>query len=380
MKIRTITTGFHYHPEFTKQQFDIVSDATKNAKKWFEDHQYDVQTIRMSTQPWESYTSTKKELITTVKKLEKWMHLQSIDYFNIGPCTQKKHIAWIPSVLKNCSNGFITASICDKKDIFYEHIEQVAHVIKENALLEPQGFANLRFAALCNISPHTPFYPASFHEGEKPRFDIGLENSDLVYNVFSSASSIKSAKKDLFDELLKTYKPIEKLAKEFSKNNIIWYQGLDTSISTSIDKHESIAYAFEHLIPNYHFGKHGTLTLAKIITDTIQSLPLKKTGYCGLMLPVLEDDGLALRNNEQRFSIADLLLFSAVCGTGLDTIPLPGNISVHSLTQILTDVASLSVKLQKPLSARLMPIPGKKAGDMTEFTFSYFKNSSVMAY
>jgi len=74
----------------------------------------------------------------------------------------------------------------------------------------------------------------------------------------------------------------------------------------------------------------------------------------------------------------NLLTYSAVCGTGLVTIPLPGDIAEKKLYALLLDIASLSQKLNKPLSARLMPVPGKKAGEMTEFTFEYFANSKIM--
>ena len=78
------------------------------------------------------------------------------------------------------------------------------------------------------------------------------------------------------------------------------------------------------------------------------------------------------------FNITNLLIYSAVCGIGLDTIPLPGNVSERKINSLLIDIASLSNKLNKPLSARLMPIPNKKRGDMTDFTFNYFVNSRLM--
>ena len=96
------------------------------------------------------------------------------------------------------------------------------------------------------------------------------------------------------------------------------------------------------------------------------------------MLPVLEDFGLAKRNDKRYFNLNNLLLYSAVCGTGLDTIPLPGDISEKKLYALLLDIASLALKLDKPLSARLMPVPGKKAGDKTEFSFGYFVNTKIM--
>ena len=105
---------------------------------------------------------------------------------------------------------------------------------------------------------------------------------------------------------------------------------------------------------------------------------MKKGGFNGLMLPVLEDAGLGARAAEGTLTTKDLLLYSAVCGTGLDTIPLPGDASAGQLSAVLLDVAALAVRLNKPLTARLMPIPGKAAGEVTAFDFGYFANSRVM--
>jgi len=97
------------------------------------------------------------------------------------------------------------------------------------------------------------------------------------------------------------------------------------------------------------------------------------------MLPVLEDAVLAKRAAEGVLSVKDLLLYSAVCGTGLDTVPLPGDTTSEQITAVLLDLSALALRLNKPLTARLMPIPGKKAGDPTHFDFDYFANSRVLA-
>jgi uncharacterized protein len=68
-----------------------------------------------------------------------------------------------------------------------------------------------------------------------------------------------------------------------------------------------------------------------------------------------------------------------VCGTGVDTIPLPGDTTLNQIAALLLDLSALALRLNKPLTARLMPIPGKKAGDPTNFNFDYFSNSRVMA-
>jgi uncharacterized protein (UPF0210 family) len=127
------------------------------------------------------------------------------------------------------------------------------------------------------------------------------------------------------------------------------------------------------------FGSSGTLTAARIITAAVKAVPQKQTGYSGLMVPVMEDKLLAQRWAEGTYNIDSLLAYSAVCGTGLDTIPLPGDISLEQMERIYADVASLAAKWNKPLSARLQPIPGKKAGDQTAFEDPYLFNTTLHA-
>jgi uncharacterized protein (UPF0210 family) len=92
---------------------------------------------------------------------------------------------------------------------------------------------------------------------------------------------------------------------------------------------------------------------------------------------VMEDKLLARRWAEGTYTTDALLAYSAVCGTGLDTVPFPGDISEEQIARILGDVASLAWKWHKPLSARLQPVKGKKAGDSTEFQDEYLFNTTL---
>jgi uncharacterized protein len=93
----------------------------------------------------------------------------------------------------------------------------------------------------------------------------------------------------------------------------------------------------------------------------------------------MEDKLLAQRWAESTYNVDSLLAYSAVCGTGLDTIPLPGDISIDQMERIFGDVASLATKWNKPLSARLQPLPDKKAGDQTDFQGPYLFNTTLHA-
>ena len=117
---------------------------------------------------------------------------------------------------------------------------------------------------------------------------------------------------------------------------------------------------------------------AQLLQMCLKILSIEKCGYSGLLLPVLEDPVLAQRAAEGRYGISELLLYSSVCGTGLDVVPLPGDTPVDALAAVITDVAALAMKYRKPLSARLFPIPGKRAGERVRFDNPYLTETIVL--
>ena len=110
------------------------------------------------------------------------------------------------------------------------------------------------------------------------------------------------------------------------------------------------------------FGSYGTLAITSAITSAIKSLSnndnngksLKLVGYSGLMLPVMEDLVLAERAEEELFNVRDLMVFSTVCGVGLDTIPIPGNTSSDDIALIYAETAAIAFRLNKPLSCNFL--------------------------
>jgi uncharacterized protein (UPF0210 family) len=138
----------------------------------------------------------------------------------------------------------------------------------------------------------------------------------------------------------------------------------------------SIAAAIE-TYTGARFGSSGTMTAALVITTAVKNVPVRQIGYSGLMVPVMEDKVLARRWAEGAINTDSLLAYSAVCSTGLDTIPYPGDISEAQLARIFGDVAALAWKWHKPLSARLQPVKGAKPGDLTDFRSQYLFNTTV---
>src|SRR6266704_3172159 len=249
-----------------------------------------------------------------------------------------------------------------------------ARVMKrlENSTEHSQG--NFRFAAIAMVPPLTPFFPAAYHTGFGHQFAVALESANLVAAAFKDAHDLLIAKQRLTDSLASVAFDIEQHAGRIDQETGWTYMGIDLSPAPSKDA--SIGTAIENLTTQ-PVGSSGTLTAAAIITAAIKDVKAKQTGYSGLMLPILEDSRLAQRWSEGHISLDALLSYSAVCGTGLDTIPLPGDITAEQLSLIIGDVASLAVKWHKPLSVRLLPVAGKGPGDMTEFNDPFLVNATL---
>ncbi|MBD2608348.1 DUF711 family protein [Scytonema hofmannii FACHB-248] len=378
MKIRTITTGISLDSLKEIEKIKQATEFNQQAKLIIEEQGYEVQTTRIATNSWEEYLDglSKSEIINQVKVIEEICQNLNISFFSLGYASQRSTIALIPDIIKNTSILYTSSKIGDRiSGINFENARESAKVIQRISQETQDGFGNFHFCAWANCQSGIPFFPASYHEGETC-FAIGLELCDLVMQAFSDADDLLDAEEKLKLILDKELSKIEAIAQKISAKYAIKYQGIDTSLAPSLGKKESIAFAYEKILDG-KFGNQGTLAISGMLTRVLKSVSVKTCGYSGLMLPVCEDVGLAARANEQTYNITNLLAYSAVCGCGLDTVPIPGNITIEKITAILIDMATLAIKLDKPLSARLFPIPGKNAGEMTAFNSPYLVDCRI---
>ncbi|WP_066384771.1 DUF711 family protein [Anabaena sp. CA = ATCC 33047] len=375
MKIRTITTGISLDSPQDTAKLKIAADFNQTAQEIFQSQGYEVQTTRIATNSWEEYLLglPPAKIIQEIQALETLCQSLKVNFFNIGYASTPETIEIIPDINKHTSIVYCSSKIGNH----FENARESAQAIKRISLETENGYGNFRFCAGANCQPGIPFFPTSYHVGETS-FAIGLELADLVMQAFVQADDIPEAENQLQIILEKEVKKIEAIAYNISKQFPLKFSGIDTSLAPSLDKDNSIAFAYEKLL-NGKFGNSGTLAISGMLTRVLKSIPVKTCGYSGLMLPVCEDIGLATRANEQTYDITNLLLYSAVCGCGLDTVPIPGDISIDKITSILIDMTTLAFKLNKPLSARLFPIPNKQAGEMTDFNSPYLVDCQIFA-
>src|SRR5439155_1012697 len=383
-KIRAITAFINLdRPRYQQDVADALK-MLRRAQTTFESRGYQVQTIRIATQPFPEYTKglTKEQAVAFFKEYDA-LAVKENFAASIGPAMlhsgdSESQADLLGEILSNTKKLNGSVVVAGEDGVRWNAVGAAARVMKKLEETTEHSQGNFRFAAIAMVPPLTPFFPAAYHTGFGHQFAIALESANVVAAAFKDAPDLGAAKQRLTDSLAASAFEIEHHAGRIDQDTGWTYMGIDLSPAPSPPENTSIGAAIENLTTQ-PVGMSGTLTAAATITAAIKDVKVKQIGYFGLMLPILEDTRLAQRWSEGHISIDALLSYSAVCGTGLDTVPLPGDISTEQLSLIIGDMASLAVKWHKPLSARLLPVLGKGWGEMTEFNDPFLVNAKLQS-
>jgi uncharacterized protein len=380
-KVRAITAFVRLNRETYEQQIADALVVLRKAKADFESAGYEVETVRVTTQPL-------AELVVDLSDDQAMAFLTQLDQLsakenfipNVGPGMLHENddpatMHLLERALSTLPNIEASAIIADDSGIHWKTIRRTAELVKYVSEHSSHSQGTFNFTATAMLKPLSPFFPGSYHTGSGKQFAIGFEGANVVREVFvRNKGNADAALADLTAALTKHAAVADRVGNRVAAETGWNYVGVDPTPAPLGEV--SIGAAIE-AFTGAKFGSSGTLTAARIITAAVKAVPLKQVGYSGLMVPVMEDKLLAQRWAESTYNIDSLLAYSAVCGTGLDTIPLPGDIRLDQMERIFADVASLATKWNKPLSARLQPVLNKKPGDRTDFQDPYLFNTTV---
>ena len=385
MQVRTVTL-FQTQKELERDPKEAIGQGSRLCQR-LASHiirkGWGVQTRRLATPPWPGWTAPDK-LEMLAPQLEAKALSQGSQFISLGPVGPNDPSDALEAALKTLKASqvsFFSTKITQDQGLARGLIDASAQAMIDIGHSTPSGYGNLRFAALANCKPGTPFFPTAFSdpEWERPRVALGLEWCDLALEAFNKSSSenIENSARRLRDLLTSNMWKLERNVKEGCELLGLDYGGLDLSLTPAIGKEFTAGAALEAI--GCTLGKPGGVGAVALITGVLKHLPVQRCGYSGVMLPLLEDPLLVRRANEGLLTLKDLLLMATVCGCGLDTVPLPGDTSAPEIAALLSDLANLSVRLDKPLSARLFVVPRKTAGELTQFDSPYLHNGPVLS-
>ena len=264
-----------------------------------------------------------------------------------------------------------------KTGIDMDAVRLMGSVIKETAeLSEKRNVLNgdSKLVVFCNAPDDNPFMAGAFH---------GVTEGDVVLNVgVSGPGAVKAALENVrgcdFETLSETIKKTafkvtrvgQLVAREASKRLGYPFGIVDLSLAPTPAVGDSVADILCEMGLEYA-GAPGTTAALAMLNDQVKKGGLMASSYVGglsgAFIPVSEDQGMINAANAGALTIEKLEAMTCVCSVGLDMIAIPGDTKAETISGIIADEMALGMVNQKTTACRLIPVPGRKVGDVAEF-------------
>ena len=300
---------------------------------------------------------------------------------------RKSRLAISLRSINNYPKLFLNIIVSNGSSISLGGVADASKQILEIAKGGKGGFNNFRVGVSSGVPANSPFFPYSRHEGSYLKFSFALESVSAASNALEAESkkgtfSILRTRAVLVETLSAIFKEIDSIGKILEERTSIIYSGLDASFAPLPQTEHSVINLLRYLRPPGDTSWGGFIAVTALATDIIrQSITdsgARTTGFNGVMFSVLEDSMLAEAISRREVDISYLTALSAVCGCGIDMVPIPGDTFPEEIAAVVLDICAMSVSLGKPLGIRLLPIPNSQAGDYTRFNMDFLCDSRLL--
>jgi len=267
-----------------------------------------------------------------------------------------------------------------RSGINMDAVLDMAKAIKKAAALtaDDDGLACAKLCVFSNIPQDMPFMAGAY---------LGVGVADSVVNVgVSGPGVVKKAIERALEttpnlslgkiaEIIKTTscrvtRVGELIGREVAQNLDTRFGVVDLSLAPTPTVGDSIGEIFQTLGLT-SIGVPGSTAALAMLNDAVKKggafASSHVGGLSGAFIPVCEDLNIAEAAHKGYLSIEKLEAMTCVCSVGLDMVPIPGDVSVQTLAGIIADEMAIGMINNKTTATRIIPVPGKKAGDKVYF-------------
>lgn len=263
-----------------------------------------------------------------------------------------------------------------KTGIDMDAVKLMGEIIKETAELtkEQDSLGCAKLVVFCNAPDDNPFMAGAFH---------GVTEGDAVINVGVSGPGVvkralSKVRGESFEVLCETIKKTafkvtrvgQLVAQEASKRLGIPFGIIDLSLAPTPAIGDSVAEILEEIGLEYA-GAPGTTAALALLNDQVKKGGVMASSYVGglsgAFIPVSEDQGMIDAVKAGALTLEKLEAMTCVCSVGLDMIAIPGDTSTSTISGIIADEMAIGMVNQKTTAVRVIPVVGKKVGEMVEF-------------
>ncbi len=263
-----------------------------------------------------------------------------------------------------------------KTGLNMDAVKLMGEKIVETALLtsDKDSLGCAKLVVFCNAPDDNPFMAGAFH---------GVTEGDAVINVGVSGPgvvkrAIEQVRGEDFGTLCSTIKKTafkvtrvgQLVAQEASKRLGIPFGIIDLSLAPTPAVGDSVAEILEE-IGLERVGAPGTTAALALLNDQVKKGGVMASSYVGglsgAFIPVSEDQGMIDSVNAGALTIEKLEAMTCVCSVGLDMIAIPGDTKATTISGMIADEMAIGMINQKTTAVRLIPVIGKKVGEVAQF-------------
>lgn len=286
----------------------------------------------------------------------------------------------LPKVLSETSRVCSSVNVASSKSgINMDVIGLMGKIILQTAEASKKqnGFGCAKLVVFANIPADSPFMAGAYLGVGQGEYVVnigvsgpGVIKSALERTVASGPCSLSDLAEQIKHTAFRVTRVGELIGREVADALNIPFGIVDLSLAPTPVVGDSIGEIL-NVLGIAAVGAPGSTAALAMLNDAVKKGGLFASssvgGLSGAFIPVLEDANLAEAARQGHLSLEKLEAMTSVCSVGLDMVLLPGDTSAATISAIIADEMAIGVINNKTTATRLIPVPGKKAGDEVSF-------------
>ncbi len=260
-------------------------------------------------------------------------------------------------------------------------ILEIGRVLKDTAerTRDHDGFGCAKLVVFANAPADNPFMAGAFHGVGEPDcvINIGVSGPGVVKAAVEglvSNSATRPTLGEIAEEIKSTAFRVtrvgELIGREVATRLGVAFGIVDLSLAPTPQVGDSVGEILQAMGVT-RLGAPGSTAALALLNDAVKKggsfASSSVGGLSGAFVAVSEDAALAQAVEAGDLTLAKLEAMTAVCSVGLDMIAVPGDTDAETLAALIADEVAIGVINHKTTAVRVIPVPGKKAGERAVF-------------
>ena len=253
-------------------------------------------------------------------------------------------------------------------------VERFGHILKDLAVRSKTGIGCAKVAVFANVPEDNPFMAGAHHgigEGDYA-LNVGISGPGVVKSVVEQNPDcdLTELSEVIKRTVFKITRAGELIGREVADLLGVEFGIVDISLAATPAAGDSVAEIIEAMGIE-RMGRPGTTAALALLIDAVKKGGAMASGrvggLSGTFIPVSEDAGMIRAVKEGALTLEKLEALTSVCSVGMDMFAIPGSTPADVISAIIADELAIGIANNKTTSVRVIPVPGKKAGQSVHF-------------